>query len=72
VFLELVIDELVEMWETGVEDVWDEYKKEHVTIKVLLIATITDLPRGDSLSGEKTCCIITYIKWVHFYAVFIL
>ena len=44
VFLELVIDELVEMWKTGVEDVWDEYKKEHVTIKAVLIATITDLP----------------------------
>jgi hypothetical protein len=26
-FLEPVIDELVEMFEKGVEDVWDEYKK---------------------------------------------
>ena len=26
VFLEPVIDELVEMFEKGVEDVWDEYK----------------------------------------------
>jgi hypothetical protein len=32
VFLELVIDKLVEMFEKGVKDVWDEYKKEHVTI----------------------------------------
>ena len=36
VFLEPVIDELVEMFEKGVPDVWDEYKKEHVTIKEYL------------------------------------
>jgi translation initiation factor IF-2 len=44
VFLEPVIDELMEMFEKGVKDVWDEYKKEYVTIKAILIATITDLP----------------------------
>ena len=44
VFLEPVIDELVEMFEKGVLDVWDEYKKEHVMIKAVLIATIIDLP----------------------------
>ena len=44
VFLEPVIDELVEMFEKGVSDVWDEYKKEQVMIKGILIATITDLP----------------------------
>ena len=45
VFLEpAVIDELVEMFEKGVPDVWDKYKKEHVTIKGVLIATIIDLP----------------------------
>jgi hypothetical protein len=27
VFLEPMIDELVEMWGTGVKDIWDEYKK---------------------------------------------
>jgi hypothetical protein len=43
VFLEPVIDELEEMFEKGAKDVWDEYKKEHVTIKAVLIATITDL-----------------------------
>ena len=43
VFLELVIDELVEMFEKGVPDVWDEYKKEYVTIKGVLIAIITDV-----------------------------
>jgi hypothetical protein len=54
VFLEPVIDELVEMFEKGVPDVWGEYKKEHVMIKGVLIATITDLPGRGSLSGEKT------------------
>ena len=44
VFLEPVIDELVEMFEKGVPDVRDEYKKEHITIKGVLIATIIDLP----------------------------
>jgi hypothetical protein len=38
-----MIDELVAMWETGVKDVWDEYKEKHVTIKAVLIATIIDL-----------------------------
>ena len=33
VFLEPVIDELVEMLENGVPDVWYEYKKEHIMIK---------------------------------------
>ena len=54
VFLEPVIDELVEMFKKGVPDVWDEYKKEHVMIKGVLIATITDLSGRGSLSGEKT------------------
>ena len=54
VFLEPVIDELVEMFEKGMPDVWDEYKKKHVTIKGVLIATIIDLPGRGSLSGEKT------------------
>ena len=53
-FLEPVIDELVKMFEKGVEDVWDEYKKKHVTIKAVLIGTITDLPGRGCLSGEKT------------------
>ena len=53
-FLEPVIDELVEMFEKGVEDIWDEYKKEHVTIKAVLIAKITDLLGRGCLSGEKT------------------
>ena len=47
-------NELVEMFEKGVPDVWDEYKKEHVMIKGVLITTITDLPGQGSLSREKT------------------
>ena len=62
VFLELVIDELVEMFEKGVEDVWDEYKKEYVMIKAVLIATIADLPGRGCLSGEKTKCYTGYVE----------
>ena len=54
VFLEPVIDELVEMFEKDVDDVWDEYKKEHAMIKAVLIATISDLPGRGCLSREKT------------------
>jgi hypothetical protein len=49
-----VIDELVEIFEKGVKDIWDEYKKEHVMIKIVLIATITDLLGRGYLFGEKT------------------
>ena len=38
----------------GLPDVWDEYKKKHVMIKGVLIATITDLLGRGSLSEEKT------------------
>jgi hypothetical protein len=41
-------------FEMGVPDVWDEYKREHVTIKAVLIATITYLPGRGSLSEENT------------------
>ena len=37
-------------------------KKEHVTIKGVLIATITDLPGRGSLSGEKRKCYIGYVE----------
>ena len=53
-FLEPVIDKLVNMFDKGVPNVWDEYKKEHVTIKGVLIATITNQPGRGSLSGQKT------------------
>ena len=43
-FLEPVIDELVKMFEKGVEDVWDKDKKKHVTIKTVLIATYNHRP----------------------------
>ena len=39
-----------------------EYKKEHVTIKAVLIATITDLPGRGCLSGEKRKCYTRCVK----------
>jgi succinate dehydrogenase hydrophobic anchor subunit len=50
--LQPVIDELLHMWETGVKDVWDEYKKEQVTIKAILIAIITYLVATQLLKGN--------------------
>ena len=38
------------MWKKG-ERVWDEYKKEHFKLKVLLLVIITDLLDLGSLSG---------------------
>ena len=58
VFVEPMIDELVEMFEKGVEDVWDEYRKEHVMIKAVLIITITDLLGRGCLSGVRQKAIL--------------
>ena len=49
VFLEPVINELVEMFEKGVKDVWDEYKKEHATIKAVLSL------QSPTCQGEVAC-----------------
>ena len=42
VFLQPLMEELLQLWRKG-ERVWDEYKKEHFKLKVLLFITITDL-----------------------------
>ena len=36
------------------ERVWDEYKKEHFKLKVLMFVTITDLPGLGSLYRQVT------------------
>ena len=53
VFLQPLMEELLQLWRKG-ERVWDEYKKEHFKLKVLLFVTITDLPGLGSLSGQVT------------------
>ena len=47
------MEELLQLWRKG-ERVWDEYKKEHFKLKVLLFVTITDLPGLGSLTGQVT------------------
>jgi hypothetical protein len=41
------------LWNDGVR-VWDEYKREHFTIRGLLFVTIMDLPGLGSISGQVT------------------
>jgi hypothetical protein len=51
VYLQAVVDELMEMWTSKVK-VWDEYKKEHFYLKALLFITISDLLGLGCLSGQ--------------------
>src|SRR6187551_230271 len=53
VYLEPLVDDLLSLWNEGVK-VWDEYKREHFTLKGLLFVTITDLPGLGCLSGQVT------------------
>jgi hypothetical protein len=53
VYLEPLVDDLMKLWHHGVR-VWDEYKREHFTVKAMLFVTITDLPGLGSLSGQVT------------------
>jgi hypothetical protein len=41
------------LWHDGVR-VWDEYKREHFTLKGLMFVTILDLPGLGSVSGQFT------------------
>ena len=53
IFLQPLMEGLRQLWTKG-ERVWDEYKKEHFKLKVLMFVTITDLPGLGSLSGQVT------------------
>ena len=53
VYLEPLVDDLMKLWNDGVR-VWDEYKREHFTLKAMLFVTITDLPGLGSLAGQVT------------------
>ena len=58
VHLRPLVDYLKELWSHGV-DIWDEYKREYFTLRVMLLVTINDLPALRCLSGqskgEKNC-----------------
>jgi hypothetical protein len=53
VYLQPLIDELIELWVTGVK-AWDEDKKENFTLCALLLWTINDFPTYAMLSGWST------------------
>jgi hypothetical protein len=53
VYLQPLIDELIELWVKGVET-WDEDKKEKFTLHALLLWTINDFPAYAMLSGWST------------------
>ena len=50
VYLKPLIEELLMMWNDGVE-VWNEDKRETFTLRAMLFVTIQDLPTVGSLSG---------------------
>jgi hypothetical protein len=52
VYLQPLIDELIELWVKGVET-WDE-DKEKFTLHALLLWTINDFPAYAMLSGWST------------------
>jgi hypothetical protein len=52
--------DMQKLWEHGV-NVWDEYKKEHFNLKVIIFYMINDNPTRLALTGhvkEKTGCVI--------------
>jgi hypothetical protein len=53
VYLQPLIDELIELWVKVVET-WDEDKKEKFTLHALLLWTINDFPAYAMLSGWST------------------
>jgi hypothetical protein len=53
VYLQPLIDELIELWVKGVET-WNEDKKEKFFLHVLLLWTINDFPAYAMLSGWST------------------
>jgi hypothetical protein len=53
VYLQPLIDELIELWVKGVES-WDEDKKEKFALHALLLWTINDFPAYAMLSGWST------------------
>jgi hypothetical protein len=53
VYFQPLVDELIELWVTGVKT-WDEGKKENFTLRALLLWTINDFPAYAMLSSWST------------------
>jgi hypothetical protein len=50
VFLKPLMEDMQKLWEHGV-NVWDEYKKEHFNVKVIILCMINDNPARLALTG---------------------
>ncbi|XP_071707891.1 uncharacterized protein [Rutidosis leptorrhynchoides] len=53
VYLQPLVDELMELWSTGIH-VYDAYKKEYFQLRAMLFCTINDFPAYGNLSGYST------------------
>jgi hypothetical protein len=51
VFLQPLMEDMQKLWEHGV-NVWDEYKKEHFNLRVIIFCTINDNPACLALIGQ--------------------
>ncbi|XP_040375979.1 uncharacterized protein LOC121053294 [Oryza brachyantha] len=64
VFLEPLMEDMEEVRKDRLR-LWDEFKREHFTLHVIIFVTINDLPANFSLSGQikgKTGCLICLDK----------
>jgi hypothetical protein len=54
------MEDMLKLWEHGV-NVWDEYKKEHFNLNVIIFCMVNDNPTHLALTGPakgKTGCVI--------------
>jgi hypothetical protein len=51
VYLRPLVDDLMILWKPDVPEVWDEYKREVLTMHVMLFTTIKDNPTHRNLSS---------------------
>jgi hypothetical protein len=54
------MEDMQKLWKLGV-NVWDEYKKEHFNLKVIIFCTISDNPAHLALTGQvkgNTWCVV--------------
>ena len=52
VYLRLLVEELLLLWDKKGVRVWDEHKQEHFDLRALLFVTINDWPALSNLSGQ--------------------
>jgi hypothetical protein len=48
-----LVDDLKILWKPGVPEVWDEFKREEVTMHAMLFTTINDNPAHHNLSRQS-------------------